>query len=201
MLKFLNKIKHLVDEDLNEFVKWIMLLGLYVFYRMMEKVYDEKQLVFLVLPLIFLGIMVFIIDWIIDDMILSLTKFNKKSLQKKDYLSALAVGILLILSLILFILFYIFENVELMNAGFFSLLLAPLLAKRKKLVKIHGPKHWTNWISVVLIITGLAGLAHAIYFKNGLNSISFIFYVVCIAYYFLMIKLYPGKRNIKEQES
>ena len=199
MLKFLNKIQHLVDKDLNEFVKWVILLGLYVFYRMMEKVYDEKQLAFLVLPLLFIGIVVFIIDWIIDDLILCVNNFNKRNLQKKDHFSVLLVCIFFILSILFFILFYVFEHVELINAGFFSLLLSPLLAKRRKLIRAHGAKHWTNWISILLIIGGMAGLIHAIYFSNGLNTISFIFYVACTVYYFLMINLYPRKRNKKEQ--
>lgn len=197
MLKFLNKVQHLVDKDLNEFVKWIILLGLYVFYRMMEKAFDEKQLVFLVLPLLFIGIMVFIIDWIIDDLILCINNFNKKTILKKDQFSLLLVCLFLILSIVLFILFYIFDHVELINAGFFSLLLSPLLAKKRKLIGKHGPKHWTNWISTLLIIGGFAGLIHAIYFSNGLNTISFIFYVACIVYYFIIINLYPGKKNIK----
>jgi drug/metabolite transporter (DMT)-like permease len=191
MKKLYLRIQTLIEKDLNEYVKWVLLVGLYVFYRMMDVAYEEEQLVFLVIPMVFIALTVFLSDWIIADLLLS---SSKEDGERPRFISHLVAG-LFYLSILLFIVFYFVEWVPLINLAIFSLLSSALVARYQD-VKREGQEQTTiRWSSLLLIMLGLAGFVHAVLYNNYLNVITFIFYIAYIIYYY--INLYQFKRENK----
>lgn len=189
MKKFYTRIQSLIEKDLNEYIKWVILIGLYVFYRMMDVVYEEDQLVFLVIPLIFIALTVFLSDWIIGDLLLSSSKGDGVRPRITSYL----VAGLFYLSILLFIIFYIIEWVPLINIALFSLLASAFIGRYQD-VRAKGPKNTViRWFSLILIALGIASSIFAVLNNNYLNVETFIFYIAFLIYYFLNLYLFNRK--------
>jgi ABC-type multidrug transport system fused ATPase/permease subunit len=191
MKKLYLRIQTLIEKDLNEYVKWVLLVGLYVFYRMMDVAYEEEQLVFLVIPMVFIALTVFLSDWIIADLLLS---SSKEDGERPRFISHL-VASLFYLSILLFIVFYFVEWVPLINLAIFSLLSSALVARYQDVKREGQEKTTIRWSSLLLIVLGLAGFVHAVLYNNYLNVITFVFYIAYIIYYY--INLYQFKRENK----
>ena len=186
-------IQKIVERDLNEFVKWVILIGLYLFYRMMEKAYDEKDLTFLVIPLIVLAILAFIIDWIIKYLVASVHREEQNN-QRSYWFSRIISGLLYI-SLSVLITFYFFEWVPLINLGIFLLLATAMLAKYRNLSTTGKTQKWNLWLLALLFLMGVTGLIHAFAYNNYLNVTTFLFYVLAIVYYYLNLYFSPKQKQ------
>jgi hypothetical protein len=188
MKRFYAAIKTRIEKDLNEYIKWVILIGLYLFYRMMEKAYDESQLTFLVIPLVFLAILVFISDWIIDYLVISCDK-TEATAQRPVSISRI-IGGLFYLSIIFLLLFYIFEWFPLINMGIFCLLSTAIAARAQDVRSNSTRPGWNITYAIILVFVGLSGIVHALFLNNYLNFLTFIFYVGGIIYYFLNLYLF-----------
>lgn len=193
MKKIYRSIQKRIEKDLNEYIKWVILLGLYVFYHMLDNAYDEKKLVFLVIPLIFSGILVFLSDWIIRDLVYSASKDSGDNHRPKSL--SVGVALLFYTSLVSFIVFYFLDWVPLINLGFLALLGTAILARYQDVATPGQEQSWNRWFSMVLITVGIAGLVHAFIFNNYLNVLTFVFYLGFAIYYFM--NLYLFKSNHK----
>jgi len=186
------RLQNIVNKDLNEYIKWVIVLGLYIFYRMMEKVYDEKQLVFLVIPIILLGIIVFIIQWIITPIIVFFQfKDTKQIIPIKKKWGAVLVTGLFVISISVFIIFYFYENVVLINLGFLSLFSSAIVAILFQ--KLNN--RLIFWFSFILFSIGISGFIFSLLKQNGLNTISLIFYICFIVFYYSIILDKKDKSN------
>jgi hypothetical protein len=189
-----------IEKDLNEYIKWVFLIGLYGFYRMLAITYDEKQLAFLVIPLIFIAICVFISDWIIEDLVRTAENPEERMGDSRPLIVSWLVTGLFYLSILLFVLFYLVDWVPLVNLGLLGLLGAAMAARFQDASTPGQEQTWNRWASLVLATIGLAGSIHAIIFNNQLNVLSFVFYIACMVYYYLNLYLYNKKPDKKDPE-
>jgi len=95
---------------------------------------------------------------------------------------ALAIGMLFLVSPLVFVLFYFWENVILINAALFAILTAGLISKWAD----RSGKDWTKYLILIILLTGMAGLVHAFLLKNWLNPVSFAFYIIFFAFYIFL---------------
>ena len=114
--------------------------------------------------------------------------------------TSILIASTLYLSLVLFILFYITQYVPLINAGFFFLLLTPILSRYYDVATPGKENAWIRWGALILIFAGTLGLLMAFLYNNYLNVITFIFYISCMVYYFVNLYLFKqdsDERNLK----
>ena len=175
------KFQKMIAKDLNEYIKWVILIGSYLFYRMMEKAYVEEKLTFLVIPLVFLAILVFISDWIIDDLVYSTDRRNPEIKGKLPVI--MIIAFLFYFSILQFILFYLTKWVPLINIGILSILSSAILARIKDNNTLKVPLLWNRWLGILLLLTGTTGMIYAIIYNNSLNVITFVFYIVILFYF------------------
>ena len=194
MEKFLLKLKKLVDRDLNEYVKWVILLGLYLFYRMLEKAFAEERLVFLVVPLLFLAISTLLIDWIIDYLIRFTRLINRKvDKSAKGLKGTVAVSLSYYLGIALLTFLYLWNHVSFISTGVFLIMASGLLSRAYH----FSLQDRRGFLAMLLLLTGLAGSIHSLILENALNTINFIFYIAFLAFYvYLSWSKPPGSQGI-----
>jgi len=187
-LNFLARFKDFVDKNLNEYIKWVILIGLYGFYRMMAAVIEPSRIMFLIVPLIVLSFLVFTIDWILDSLVAMVSPRSgvTPALKRPGTLVTISLAI----GLVGIIIFYITEYIPFFNLGFFGLISSSLVIFWEK----NNPYFY---LSLLLFAIGLIGLVFSFVQNSGVPLASVFFFLGFTAFYFF--KLY--KNRIKKTPS
>ena len=108
---FLLRLKAFVDNNLNEYIKWVILLGLYGFYRMLSAAVQTTGIMFLIIPLVVTSLLVFTVSWILDNLVDFLVPASNPSKQQKR--KGMWTFVFLLTGIISMLAFFVFEYVPL----------------------------------------------------------------------------------------
>ncbi|HAQ38807.1 MAG TPA: hypothetical protein PLU49_12900 [Saprospiraceae bacterium] len=179
---FLFRFRDLVDKNLNEYIKWVILVGLYGFYRMMAAVIEPSKIMFLIVPLIVLSFLVFTVDWILDSLVAVAAKKTTTTAALKR--TGTLVAISLAAGLFGIIIFYLTEYIPFFNLGFLGLVSSALVIFWER----NNPYFF---LSLLLFAIGLIGLIFSFVQNSGVPFPSVIFYLGFTAFYFF--RLYKNR--------
>lgn len=178
---FLLRLKGYVDNNLNEFIKWVILLGLYGFYRMLSATVETPRIMFLIIPLVVASQLVFTLSWILDNLVDFLVPASNASKQRK--IKGMWTFIFLLTGILSMLGFFIFEYVPLFNLGFCGFI-------SSSLAYFWDKKDPWYYLSIFLFITGVTGVVFSFVQNNGIPVVSAVFYGgFTVFYFYRLIKI------------
>lgn len=181
---FLLRLKYILEKNLNEYIKWVILIGLYGFYRMMAAVIEPGRIMFLLLPLIAISFLVFTLEWIIESLIAVLIPDTKPDKELKK--TGIRVILFLMLGITGFVIFLFTNFIPFFSLGFFGLIssvLSVFLVKRNPYF----------YLSLLLMAIGLTGMIFSFVQNTGFSLFGILFYLGFTVFYFF--RLYQNRRK------
>jgi hypothetical protein len=187
------KIKDSIQKNLNEYIKWVIILSLYLFHRMMATSLETDKLDFIITPVILIGISVLLADRLIDPLILFSRKFKTTAVGiESNSVLNLLISISYLTGIMIMMAYMVTGLFLLINIGLFLLMGSGLLTQFGESRKQNKP---LSIFAILVLLTGLAGCIHGFIFqKNGINSISFSFYGLFLIYYFTSNNYFKSKK-------
>lgn len=178
---FLLRLKGYVDNNLNEYIKWVILVGLYGFYRMLSATVQTPRIMFLVIPLVVASLLVFTLNWILDNLVDFLVPASNASKQRK--IKGMWTFIFLLTGILSMLGFFVIEYVPLFNLGFWGFI-------SSSLAFFWDKKDPWYYLSLFLFITGVAGVVFSFVQNNGIPVVSAVFYGgFTVFYFYRLIKI------------